>query len=290
MELLIISGMSGAGKTKVVNALEDVGFYCIDNMPPKIIPMFTSLCRDSDKADIQRVALVVDVRSRRMFADLDQVLKELDDKGMKYRVLFLDASTDVLLHRYKETRRRHPLMDDAATPTLGQAIDIERGLLRNLREAADYIVDTSKISPAQLRERVIGLVSMSGTSQAMPINLITFGFKNGLPPEADLVFDVRCLPNPFYIAELREHTGSEACVREYVMQFPQTLTLLTKLEDLLGFLVPLYMREGKSQLVVAVGCTGGKHRSVTVAEQLVAFLEEKGYLVSITHRDRDKAR
>lgn len=288
MELMIISGMSGAGKTKTVNALEDAGFYCIDNIPPKIIPMFTALCRDSDKMDIQRVAMVVDVRSRKMFADLDHVLAELKQSGLNYRVLFLDASTEVLIQRFKETRRRHPLMDDAATPTLGQAIEIEREMLQPLRAAADYVIDTAKIRPSQLRERVVNLIFAKGAGPVMPINVISFGFKNGLPPEADLVFDVRCLPNPFYLPDLREHTGSEACVRDYVMQFPQTQTMLEKLKDLLSFLVPLYLQEGKTQLVVAIGCTGGRHRSVTVAEYLSAYLSEQSYNASVTHRDKEK--
>lgn len=287
MELVIISGMSGAGKSKAVGALEDVGYYCVDNIPPKIMPIIAGLYRGSD-TDIQKLAVVVDARSREMFSDLGQILTEMRESRIPYRILFLDASTEVLLQRYKETRRRHPLMD-GETVTLSEAIETERELLGPLRETADLIIDTSRTLPSQLRERVIGVVSEQ-SAQPMTITLLSFGFRNGLPPEADLVFDVRCLPNPFYIQALRDHTGNEPCVRDYVMGFPQSRELTGKLEDLLAFSVPLYIREGKSHLTIAVGCTGGRHRSVVVAERLGAFLKEQGYRVAVSHRDRDKGR
>jgi len=287
MDFLIISGMSGAGKTKAVNALEDIGYYCVDNMPPKIMQMFAGLYLDSVRDEEPRVAMVVDARSREMFSDLTQTLEEMKRGELRCRILFLDAADEVLLQRYKETRRRHPLMDDDA-PTLPQAIRMERELMTALRETADYVIDTSRLSAAQLRERVLALAAGQGDLQPMSISCISFGFRNGLPPEADLVFDVRCLPNPFYVPELRSHTGDESCVRDYVMQFPQTRELLDRMEQLVAFQIPLFIREGKSQLVIAVGCTGGRHRSVASAEHMAAFLREQGYRVSVLHRDRDK--
>lgn len=287
MELIIITGMSGAGKSKAVDALEDAGYFCVDNLPPKILLMFAELYMAAERSDFQKVAVVVDSRSRETFRDFDHTLEELRKSALPYKILFLDASTNVLLGRYKETRRRHPLMDDE-TPTLQKAIDTERELLRTLRETADFVIDTSQTIPSQLRERVVAVIGERQDNQPMSITCISFGFRNGLPPEADLVFDVRCLPNPFYIPELREHSGDEACVRDYVMQFPQTQQLLQKLEELLALSVPLYIQEGKSQLVVAIGCTGGKHRSVATAVRLGAFLREGGYKVAVAHRDKDK--
>lgn len=287
MELIIITGMSGAGKSKAADALEDAGYFCVDNLPPKILLMFTELYLAAGQSNFQKVAVVVDSRSRETFRDFGQTLETLKSSSLPCKILFLDASTDVLLSRYKETRRRHPLMDDEL-PTLQRAIEAERELLRPLRESADFVIDTSQTIPSQLRERVVAVIGGQQASQPMSITCMSFGFRNGLPPEADLVFDVRCLPNPFYIPELREHSGDEPCVRDYVMQFPQTRQLLGKLEDLLELSVPLYIQEGKSQLVIAVGCTGGRHRSVATAVRLGGFLRDKGYKVAITHRDKEK--
>lgn len=287
MELIIITGMSGAGKSKAVGTLEDAGYYCVDNIPPKIMLMFANLYLAGAGAEIQKVAMVVDARSREMLGELDHTLAELKNSALPYRILFLDASTDVLVSRYKETRRRHPLLEEG-TSGLREAIETERRLMQPLRELADVIIDTSQTLTSQLRERVLAAVTEQQAGQTMAIACMSFGYRNGLPPEADLVFDVRCLPNPFYVPELRDHTGDEPCVRDYVMQFPQTQELLARLEDLLAFSVPLYVQEGKSQLVIAVGCTGGRHRSVATAERLCKFLGEKGYRVSVSHRDKDK--
>ena len=284
MKLLIISGMSGSGKTKAVNALEDIGYYCVDNIPPRMIPVIVDLYQRSGQREMQNVAMVVDARSKEMFAELEMVLQDMRQSGVPYQIVFLDASTDVLIHRYKETRRRHPLMNDAAH-SLREVIETERSLLQQLREQANYVVDTSMLLAAQLRQQVIDIVSEQ-SRQTMSITILSFGFRNGLPPEADLVFDVRCLPNPHYIPQLRGHTGLEACVSDFVMQFPQTQGLMERLKDLLVFSIPLYVAEGKTRLVIAIGCTGGKHRSVAAAEWLSACLREQSYQINTVHRDK----
>ncbi len=287
MELIIITGMSGAGKSKAANALEDIGYYCVDNIPPRLMLEFANLFRDPGQAQAQRVAVVVDARSGEALSDLTEILREMKENHIQYKILFLDAAPEVLIQRYKESRRRHPMMGEEAA-SLQEAIGRERELLAPLRELADYTIDTSLTIPAQLRERVAGIVQEDQTGQRMSITCMSFGFRNGLPPEADLVFDVRCLPNPFYIPQLREHFGDEPAVRDYVMQFPESQEMMKKLEDLLEFLVPLYSKEGRSQLLVAVGCTGGKHRSVATAIRLGDFLRGKGYAVSVSHRDKTK--
>lgn len=284
MNLLIISGMSGSGKTKAVNALEDIGYYCVDNIPPRIIPLIADIYKKSDQHEIQNVAIVVDARSKEMFAELNNILEDMQHSGIPYQILFLDASTEVLIQRYKETRRRHPLLDDAIH-RLDEAIETERNLLCTLREQANYVVDTSKLLAAQLRQQVIDLVS-DQQHQRMPITVMSFGFRNGLPAEADLVFDVRCLPNPHYIPQLRDHTGMEACVSDFVMQFPQAQQLVNRLKDLLVFSIPLYITEGKTRLVITIGCTGGKHRSVAITEHISAYLREQAYQVTTVHRDQ----
>ncbi len=286
MQLMIVTGMSGAGKSKAINALEDIGYYCVDNLPPQFLPELVHLCHTREDARISRIAVVVDARSREMFRSFFQTLEQLKGEQVSYKILFLDASDEVLLQRYKETRRRHPLLGEKAL-TLQDALRVERQLLEPVRKMADYTVDTSLIASNQFKERLLSMVEQ-GEGQPMLISCMSFGFRNGLPPEADLVFDVRCLPNPFYVAELREHTGQEDCVRDYVMKWPQTQELLDKLEDLLKFLTPMYVAEGKSQLVIAVGCTGGRHRSVAVAEHLGKYLRKLDYQVSISHRDKDK--
>ena len=286
MQLMIVTGMSGAGKSKAINALEDIGYYCVDNLPPQFLPELVHLCQTRGDASVSRIAVVVDARSREMFRSFFQMLDQLKGEQVSYKILFLDASDKVLLQRYKETRRRHPLLGDKAL-TLQDALRMEREMLEPVRKMADYTVDTSLTASSQFKERLLSMVEQ-GEGQPMLISCMSFGFRNGLPPEADLVFDVRCLPNPFYIPELREHTGQEDCVRDYVMKWPQTQELLSKLEDLLKFLTPMYVAEGKSQLVIAVGCTGGRHRSVAVAEHLGKYLRQLSYHDSISHRDKDK--
>ncbi|MCI8623660.1 MAG: RNase adapter RapZ [Provencibacterium sp.] len=284
MELVMVTGMSGAGKSQAIHLLEDIGFYCVDNLPPQMIGKFIELC-ETPGEELNRVAIVVDVRGRGMFLDFIASLHEPGGCPRKYKLLFLDAEDSVLLKRYKEGRRRHPLLE--AGGSLQEAIAAERQLLSPVRRRADYIVDTSQTAVSQLREQLVQIFT-GGNEQAMLVQCMSFGFKHGLPSEADLVFDVRCLPNPFYVPELREHTGLEEPVRRYVMQFPQSRELLERLEALIDFLLPLYVQEGKSQLVIAVGCTGGKHRSVAFAQAIGSRLLEQGVRAVICHRDKDK--
>ena len=285
MELIIVTGLSGAGKSKVVNTLEDLGYFCVDNVPPQMLEKFAQLGRTS-QGNAQRMAMVVDSRGGEMFADFTGALRRLREEGYPFRLLFLDAADEILLRRYKEGRRRHPLLERSAL-TIEDAIRQERDLLAQARQEADFVFDTSLTTPAQLRERVVETF-LSTPAQGMTVQCISFGFKNGLPMEADLVFDVRCLPNPFYVPELKEHTGLEAPVRDYVMAAPQSRELLQRLFDLVDFLLPLYLQEGKSRLTIAVGCTGGRHRSVAFAQAIGEHLREGGAPVVITHRDKGR--
>ncbi|MEG1875767.1 MAG: RNase adapter RapZ, partial [Angelakisella sp.] len=259
--------------------------FCMDNIPPLLITRFLDLYSMTQYVN-RRVAMVVDARGGDTFQDLVGVLRQIDRETLPYKVLFLDADNEVLLHRYKESRRKHPLTTEQ-NQSLEQAIATERQLLQPIRETADYIIDTSMTPAAKLKGRIMEVFNQNG-EQAMLVHCLSFGYKNGLPPEADLVFDVRCLPNPFYLPALREQTGLTQQVRDYVMDSPDTQGLLERLCELLDFLVPLYIQEGKSQLVVAVGCTGGKHRSVAVAEELAQHLRRQGRRISVSHRDMDK--
>lgn len=284
MDFIIVTGLSGAGKSRAVHALEDIGFYCMDNIPPKLIPAFYDLCTQA-KDTLSRVAVVTDIRGGGMFSTLLDTLEDLRIANKTYKILFLDASNPVLINRFKETRRRHPLCEGATG--LEQAVRLEREILRPVRELADYVIDTSLLSPAQLKERLSTLF-LGDVTSALQIHCMSFGFKFGMATEADLVFDVRCLPNPYYIEELRHQTGLDAPVRDYVLKWDQTKGFVTRLLDLLDYMIPLYCDEGKSQLVVAIGCTGGHHRSVTIAQLLYEHLIEKGYRASVNHRDIQK--
>ncbi len=282
MDFVIVTGMSGAGKSRAVDALEDIGFYCIDNMPPKLISKFAEICLQSD-GKISRVAIVTDVRGGELFQGLFDELDHLKDQEFSYKLMFLDASDAVLMRRYKETRRRHPLLD-VVHGSIENALKSERLLLKPARERADYIIDTTHLSAAQLKERISNIF-LDNIMTGMLINCTSFGFKYGPATEADLVFDVRCLPNPFYVDELKKQTGLDQPVRDYVMKWPQSIELLNKIVDLVDFLIPYYLDEGKSQLVIAFGCSGGKHRSVTFAEYLYKHLSDKGHKVTVNHRD-----
>ena len=282
MKFLIVTGLSGSGKSGAVNALEDIGYYCIDNIPPQLIPKFADICMQSN-GQMDKVAIVTDIRGGDMFYQLDGGLEYLRHSGPDVKLLFLDASDDVLIKRYKETRRRHPL-DEQCHGSLLSAITKERSVLSGIREAADYYIDTSDMTMAQLRDTVTDLF-MDNPDDRMAVKVMSFGFKYGMCREADIVLDVRCLPNPYYIPELKKHTGLESCVRDYVMSFEQSKELEKKLRDLIDFLLPLYRHEGKTSLVIAFGCTGGKHRSVTFAENMHTYLEEKGVRTRVTHRD-----
>ena len=286
MQLLIVTGMSGSGKSSVMDVMEDIGFYCIDNIPPKLITQFVDLCRQSE-TDINKIAVAVDIRTGDMFAEIFrswQDLKRQSDVDVK--VLFIEANHDVLLKRYKETRRKHPL-SEKFNGNIHDAIDYEWNQLSQLREIADYYIETSNSTSSQLKEQVKSLF-LEKSSDSLLIKVMSFGFKYGVSTEADLVFDVRCLPNPFYIEELRNRTGCDSCVRDYVMSFEQSQELFAKLTDLIDYLIPLYVQEGKSQLVISFGCTGGKHRSITFAELMADHLIEKEYKVQKYHRDITK--
>lgn len=284
MKFLIVTGMSGSGKSGAVNVLEDIGYYCIDNIPPQLIPKFAEICISNGQ--MQKVAIVTDIRGGELFFELDEGLNYLRSNNLDTSILFLDSSDEVLIKRYKETRRRHPL-DEQSQGCLQKAINTEREVLASVREHADYYIDTTELSMAQLKETVYSLF-LENPNESMVVKVMSFGFKYGVSREADLVFDVRCLPNPFYIPELKNHTGLESCVRDYVLSFEQSKELVKKLEDLIDFLIPLYIHEGKSQLVIAFGCTGGKHRSVTFAETIYKHLADKKMRCRISHRDINK--
>lgn len=283
MQLVIVTGMSGAGKSKVMDSLEDIGFFCVDNMTPKLIPAFVRLLNDS--AEIrEKVAIVADVRLGDSLSHLPDALEELEGMGCQYKIMFLDAENDVIFRRYQETRRKHPLMNYNATKSLNDIIPEEREMLKSIRDIADYVVDSSYLSVAQLKKRVSKMF-LDDVTEAMKINVVSFGFKYGSPKDSDLLFDVRCLPNPFYVPELKNKTGLESAVRDYIMSFDEARNLEPKLTDLVTYLVPLYISEGKSQLTISVGCTGGKHRSVVFAEIIFNAIKEKGFKVSVSHRD-----
>lgn len=285
MKFLVVTGLSGSGKSGVINVLEDIGYYCIDNIPPQLIPKFAEICIKSENM-IHNVAIVTDIRGGELFLELDEGIAYFKENDIDYKILFLDASDDVLVRRYKETRRRHPL-DEQSHGSLMKAISAEREVLMPVRAKADYYIDTSDLSMAQLKENVYSLF-LDNPNDSMVVKVMSFGFKFGCAREADLVFDVRCLPNPFYIPELKQHTGLEECVRDYVMSFEQSKQFLAKLTDMIDFLLPLYHTEGKSQLVIAFGCTGGKHRSVTFAEEIFKHLQEKSIRSRICHKDINK--
>lgn len=282
MEFVVVTGMSGAGKSRAVSAMEDIGFYCVDNIPPQLIPTFHQLCR-SAKQPLDRVAVVTDIRGGDMFNTLFDSLEQLRNERLDYKILFLDAADFVLINRFKETRRKHPLAD-SYMGSLEQAVKLEREVLRPVRECADFIIDTSFLSPAQLKKRISSLF-LGSASDALMIHCVSFGFKYGVPAESDLVFDVRCLPNPFYVEELKNLTGLDEPVRSYVMRWDQTKGFVQRLVSLIDFMIPLYCDEGKSQLMISIGCTGGKHRSVTLAQLLYNHLVEGGRRASVNHRD-----
>ncbi len=282
---LIITGMSGAGKTQVIRALEDVGYFCVDNFPPALIEKFAELI-DESQQQIHRVALVIDIRGGLFFDDLFAALEKLEERGFVYRILFLEASNEVLVRRFKETRRRHPLADQGGTLN---AIFKERKRLEEIRGKANWIIDTSAQSPRQLRGEVSGIFSEEEALERMVVHIVSFGYKRGLPLDADLLFDVRFLPNPHYVESLKHLDGTSPEVNEYVFKWTVTKTFMRKLYDFISFLLPHYMNEGKSQLTIGIGCTGGKHRSVALADHLGALLTNNGFKVMVEHRDAAKA-
>lgn len=280
LELVIITGMSGAGKTVAVQSFEDLGYFCIDNMPPTLLPTFWELVKESGK--ISRIALVIDLRSRNFFKEVDSLIATLDNTQLvTTRIIFLDSSDSVLVSRYKETRRNHPLAPDGR---VSEGIAKERELLMDLRTRAQIIIDTSDISPRQLRERLIKDFATKDY-QTFHVEVMSFGFKYGVPIDADIIWDVRFLPNPHYIPELRPQTGMDAPVYDYVMKQPETQAFYSKLIDVIEFCLPGYKKEGKSSVTIAIGCTGGKHRSVAIAERIANHLKTDNYAVNVSHRD-----
>ena len=284
MSLLVITGMSGSGKSRAIDSLEDIGFYCVDNLPPSFLVTFARFSQD--RASINKLAVVIDSRSKDMFINFEGELEKLKKIKIDYKLMFIDCDDQVLLNRYKETRRKHPLMD-GNNISLEEAIKKERLILRNIKESADYLFDTTHLSSSQLKQEIIDICA-SDTFKRLQIKLISFGYKYGLPIDADVVFDVRCLPNPFYVENLKNKTGNDAEVYNFVFSFPQALKLRDKLLDLMSFTVPLYIEEGKSQLVVAIGCTGGKHRSVSFVNYLAENLLIPEINTVIVHRDVEK--
>lgn len=285
MEILIISGLSGGGKSKAASFLEDIGFYIVDNMPAAMILKFAEFCAGGN-GRYDRVALVYDVRTANTFTELFEVLDTLKAKGV-CRMLFLEASPETLIKRYKETRRRHPLQKE--TDSLEAAVERERALLEPVKQRADFVIDTTGLSTARLRGKLLRLFNDEGEQGGMAVSVTSFGFKYGLPLEADLVLDVRFMPNPFYIEELRSRTGLDKPVADYVFGFPQTQDFLNRLRDLLAFTLPLYAEEGKTGLFIGVGCTGGHHRSVAVAHALAEYIRSLGYQTAEHHRDMERS-
>ena len=283
MEILIISGLSGAGKSSAATYLEDMGYFTMDNVPADIVLKFAAFCSQSD-GRYDSVALVSDIRSGdRDFSGLLDAMDRLKQGGDVCRLLFVTADLETIIKRYKETRRRHPLMSDGMS--IEQAMHREEELLRPLRERADVVIDTTQMPAAKLRNELYRIFGDKSARGKLSVNVMSFGYKYGIPLEADLVFDVRFLPNPFYVPELKHKTGMDSEVYNYVFSFPQTKTFVERLEGLLSFLLPLYAEEGKSTLVIAVGCTGGRHRSVSVARCLTAYLSGLGYPAFENHRD-----
>ncbi len=282
MEILVISGLSGSGKSRVAAYLEDIGYYIVDNLPAEMMVVFADFCAAS-KGRYDRVALVYDVRSGEPAQKLIDALERMKGAGINCRMLFLEADTQSIINRYKETRRTHPLAE--AGGSVAQALQKERMLLQPVRDHADYVLDTSGFSTTKLHAEILNLFSDAALEDGMHVNVLSFGFKNGIPVEADLVMDVRFMPNPYYIEELKRKTGLDDAVRDYVFSFSQTNDFMTRMEDMLSFLLPLYSEEGKTVLVLAIGCTGGHHRSVAVAHALAEFVEQAGYPVTEIHRD-----
>ena len=285
MRFVVVTGMSGGGKSTVLKMLEDLGFYCVDNLPLLLIEKFVELII-TPGSEITKVALGLDVRADQPFNDVQKVLEKLKADSYSFDILFMDASDKVLIKRYKETRRMHPLSPDGR---IEDGVDRERKILEDMRGKADYVIDTSNLLTRELKEELDRIFVQNEEYNSLMVTILSFGFKNGIPADADLVFDVRFLPNPFYIDELKHNTGNDKDVQDYVMSFPEALGFLEKLVDMLDFLIPNYIKEGKYQLVVGIGCTGGRHRSVTLANELYKRMKDRGnYGLKLYHRDCDE--
>lgn len=287
MNLVIVTGMSGAGKTLAIRAFEDMGYFCVDNLPPSLLPNLRELCQDLDSCPAENIAVVVDVRSGKPLDELVHTFPMLSDGYKQARILFLDATDEVLVQRFKETRRRHPLFDH--NRGILEAIASERKMLVDLKELADKVIDTSDTEPSCLKSEIVSYFGTDSVNAGMIITVTSFGFKWGVPLDADLVFDVRFLINPHWVPELRLYDGRDQPVQEYVFGDANTGAFMEKLCDLIGFSLPQYESEGKAYLNIAIGCTGGRHRSVAIANELAAFLKSKGYRTIVEHRDVGKA-
>ncbi len=282
VRVVVVTGMSGGGKATAIKILEDAGYYCVDNLPVRLIDTFMELVYKPGN-DITKVVLGLDVRADRPFVYVTQVLDELKKKGYRYEILFMDAGDDTLIKRYKETRRAHPVEPEGRVEV---GIAKEREILAQIKSQADYVIDTSRLLVRELKEALEKIFVENKGYNSLMINIMSFGFKYGIPADADLVFDVRFLPNPYYIDELKKLTGNDKPVQDYVKSFPQTQEFLTKLIDMIRFLIPHYVDEGKNRLVIAIGCTGGQHRSVTMANELYHVLRDQGeYGLKLYHRD-----
>ncbi len=282
MRFIIVTGMSGAGKSSVLKMLEDVGYFCVDNLPIQLVDKFTRLVFEGNQ---KKIALGLDIRSGKSLEELEDILKKMEEAGFEHEILFLDCSTEVLVKRYKETRRNHPL---ANMGRVDKGIETERQQLDFLRKSADTIIDTSHLLIRELKNKIYDIYLGDKEYNNFYVTILSFGFKYGIPGDADLVFDVRFLPNPFYIDDLKKKTGNNKEVRDFVMKSQAAIDFSDKLEDMLKFLIPNYIEEGKNQLVVAIGCTGGRHRSVTMAKELKKRLADTGYGIKMEHRDIDK--
>lgn len=281
MKFLIVTGLSGAGKSQSIKFLEDLGYFCVDNLPPALISKFAEMCSDS-KGTIDNAAIVIDIRVGRFFDHLAESLEELKELGHTYDILFLEASDETLIKRYKSSRRMHPM---AANGRIIKGIKAERRKLQEIKSRATNIIDTTNLSPSELKEEIIHLFVEGGKSEGLIINILSFGFKYGIPLDSDMVFDVRFLPNPYYIESLKKFSGDDEGVRNYVMQWPAAVEFMNKLTDMVEYLIPHFIKEGKSQLVISIGCTGGRHRSVTMVNMLSKKLKENNHRVIVEHRD-----
>lgn len=282
MRFVVVTGMSGGGKSTALKMLEDIGYYCVDNLPISLIDKFMELII-TPGSEIGKVALGLDVRAGQSFSDIAEILQRMRESGYKFEILFMEASENVLIKRYKETRRVHPLSMEGRVE---DGVRQERTMLEDIRKQSDYVIDTTNLLTRELKEELERIFVMSEEYVSLMVNILSFGFKHGIPVDADLVFDVRFLPNPFYIEDLKIKTGNDKEVQDFVMRSPEAGEFLMKMTDMLNFLIPLYVKEGKSSLVIAIGCTGGKHRSVTLAYELFNELKDKGnYGVKLYHRD-----
>lgn len=282
MRFVIVTGLSGAGKTQATRALEDLGYFCVDNLPPKLISKFAEMCAQSG-GNIEKIALVIDIRGGIFFEDFFETLNYLKQNDFKYEILFLEATDEILIKRFKESRRSHPLSPEGRVLN---GITQEREKLREIKNVADIIIDTSKYEIRHLREKInIAYGDHTYPEKQLSVTVLSFGFKYGIPVDSDLVFDVRFIPNPFYIPELKQYSGNDEPVKEYVLRQSETVTFIEKLVDMLKYLIPNYIKEGKRQLIISIGCTGGRHRSVAIANEVYERLNKENYNSRIEHRD-----